>query len=395
MADRRTFLRNAAGAAFGATIIGCPRFSLLQAQESPTEPKPSSGQMQLTYRPYLLTLRHAFGVSGVTRTTTQSVQVEIDYNGIVGYGEAATPPYLSESTESVLAFLRRVDLSQFSSPFVLEDILSYVDGICEHNTAAKASVDIALHDLVGKLISQPWWKIWGLNKSKTPSTFYTIGIDVPEVVKEKTKEASKFDMLKVKLGRDNKSDREMIESVRAVTDKPIAVDANQGWKDKVYALEMIEWLHEQGVILVEQPMKKTKLDEIAWITERSPLPVIADESFQRLTDIPKLRGAFSGVNIKLMKCTGMREAWKAINLARAFDMKVMLGCMTESSVAISAAAQLSPMVDWADLDGNLLISNDMFDGVKTAPNGKLELSDLPGLGVTKLDAPINRLDTII
>ena len=142
-------------------------------------------------------------------------------------------------------------------------------------------------------------------------------------------------------------------------------------------------------------MKKTKLDDIAWITERSPLPVIADESLQRLTDIPRLKGAFSGINIKLMKCTGMREAWKMLNLARALDMKVMVGCMTESSCAISAAAQLSPMVDWADLDGNLLVSNDIFDGVKTAPNGKLILSDKPGLGLTKLDAPINRLDTLL
>ncbi|MBP5622225.1 MAG: dipeptide epimerase, partial [Thermoguttaceae bacterium] len=219
--------------------------------------------------------------------------------------------------------------------------------------------------------------------------------DAPDVVKEKTREDAKFDMLKVKLGRDDKSDREMIESVRAVSDKPIAVDANQGWKDKVYASDIIGWLHEQGVILVEQPMKKTKIDDIAWITERSPLPVIADESLQRLTDIPRLKGAFSGINIKLMKCTGMREAWKMLNLARALDMKVMVGCMTESSCAISAAAQLSPMVDWADLDGNLLISNDVFDGVKTAHNGKLLLSDLPGLGLTRLDAPINRLDTII
>ena len=394
MTNRRNFLRNVAGAALGATFCATDASSLLRADDAPAVSN-KLGKMNLTFKPYLLTLRHAFGVSGVTRTTTQSVQVEIECDGYVGYGEASMPPYLSESTASVMAFLERVDLSQFKSPFEMEDILTYVDGICENNAAAKASVDIALHDLVGKMIGQPWWKIWGLDKEKTPSTFYTIGIDAPDVVKEKTKEAVKFDMLKVKLGRDDKSDREMIESVRAVSDKPIAVDANQGWKDKVYASEIIGWLHEMGVILVEQPMKKTKLDDIAWIAERSPLPVIADESLQRLTDIPRLKGAFSGINIKLMKCTGMREAWKMLNLARALDMKVMVGCMTESSCAISAAAQLSPMVDWADLDGNLLISNDVFDGVKTAPNGKLLLSDLPGLGLTKLDAPINRLDTII
>ncbi|MBQ2038497.1 MAG: dipeptide epimerase [Thermoguttaceae bacterium] len=394
MTNRRTFLRSAIGTALGAGLYAASGSNIADADETPA-PGGKSGKLNLTFRPYLLTLRHAFGVAGVTRTTTQSVQVEIEYEGVVGYGEASMPPYLSESTESVLAFLARVDLSQFSNPFEIDDILTYVDGICENNAAAKASIDIALHDLVGKLIGQPWWKIWGLNKEKTPSTFYTIGIDAPDVVREKTKEALKFDILKVKLGRDKKSDREMIEAVRDVTDKPIAIDANQGWKDKVYALEMVEWLYERGIILIEQPMKKTKLDDIAWITERSPLPVIADESLQRLTDIPRLKGAFSGINIKLMKCTGMREAWKMLNLARALDMKVMVGCMTESSCAISAAAQLSPMVDWADLDGNLLVSNDIFDGVKTAPNGKLILSDKPGLGLTKLDAPINRLDTLL
>lgn len=393
MTTRRNFLRNTLGTALGATFCATSG-SVLRASDTPAVSN-KLGKMNLTFKPYLLTLRHAFGVSGVTRTSTQSVQVEIECDGHIGCGEASTPPYLSESTASVMAFLERVDLTQFNSPFEMDDILTYVDGICENNTAAKAAVDIALHDLVGKMMGQPWWRIWGLNKEKTPSTFYTIGIDTPEVVKEKTKEALKFDTLKVKLGRDEKSDREMLESVRAVTDKPIAVDANQGWKDKVYASEMIGWLHEQGVILVEQPMKKTKIDDIAWITERSPTPIIADEALQRLTDIPKLKDAYSGINVKLMKCTGMREAWKMINLARALDMKVMIGCMTESSCAISAGAQLSPMVDWADLDGNLLISNDVFDGVKTAPNGKLLLSELPGLGLTKLDAPINRLDTII
>ena len=394
MTTRRDFVRTAATGLVGAALLTGSGSSFLRADEPTKATSNKLGKMNLSFKPYLLTLRHAFGVASVTRTTTMGVQVEIELDGVVGYGEASMPPYLSESTESVMAFLNRVDLSQFKSPFEMEDILGYVDGICENNAAAKASIDLALHDLVGRLIGQPWWRIWGLDKEKTPTTMYTIGIDKPDVVKDKTREAASFELLKVKLGRDRQSDREMIESVRAVSDKPIAIDANQGWKDKIYALEMIEWLHEQGVVLVEQPMKKTKLDDIAWITERSPLPVIADESLQRLADIPKLKGAFSGINIKLMKCTGLREAWKMLNLARALDMKVMVGCMTETSCAISAAAQLSPAVDWADLDGNLLISNDCFDGVKTAPSGKLILSDLPGLGIVKRDAPVNRLDTL-
>ena len=394
MSTRRNFMRASLAATLGAAFAQSSARSTFAAPQV-ADAASALGKMKLSFRPYLLTLRHAFGVSGVTRTETMGVQVEIECDGIVGYGEASMPPYLSESTDSVLAFLKRVDLSQFNDPFALDDILTYVDGICENNAAAKCSIDLALHDLVGKLMGQPWWRIWGLNKEKTPTTMYTIGIDTPEKVMEKTREAAKFELLKVKLGRDKKSDREMIESVRAVSDKPIAVDANQGWKDKVYALEMIEWLHEQGIVMVEQPMKKTKHDDIAWITERSPLPIMADESLQRLTDIPKLKGVFSGINIKLMKCTGLREAWKMLNFARALDMKVTVGCMTETSCAISAAAQLSPAVDWADLDGNLLISNDLFDGVRTEPNGKLVLSDKPGLGLTKLEKPINRLDTLI
>ncbi|MBQ1337607.1 MAG: dipeptide epimerase, partial [Thermoguttaceae bacterium] len=179
MTNRRTFLRSAIGTALGAGLYAASGSNIADADETPA-PGGKSGKLNLTFRPYLLTLRHAFGVAGVTRTTTQSVQVEIEYEGVVGYGEASMPPYLSESTESVLAFLARVDLSQFSSPFEIDDILTYVDGICENNAAAKASIDIALHDLVGKLIGQPWWKIWGLNKEKTPSTFYTIGIDAPD-----------------------------------------------------------------------------------------------------------------------------------------------------------------------------------------------------------------------
>ena len=261
----------------------------------------------------------------------------------------------------------------------MEDILAYVDSLSPGDTAAKAAVDIALHDLVGKLLGAPWYKIWGLNKEKTPSTTFTIGIDTPDVVRGKTREvAGQFNILKVKLGRDN--DKEMIRTIRSVSALPIAVDANQGWSDRQYALDMIHWLKEQGIVMIEQPMPKEQLDDIAWITQQSPLPVFADESLQRLNDVTALKGAFTGINIKLMKCTGMREAWKMVTLARALDMKVMVGCMTETSCAVSAAAQLSPVVDFADLDGNLLISNDRFKGMEVI-NGKITLNDLPGIGV--------------
>ncbi len=375
--SRRNFLKAAAITAIGSGIAASTPLNIF-AQNNKKTISLANGKMKLTFKPYDLQLRHVFTIANSSRTTTPVVLTEISYDGVTGYGEASLPPYLGETQASVMDFLKKVNLEQFSSPFELDDILTYIDKIAENNTAAKACIDIALHDLIGKLMGQPWYKIWGLNKDNTPSTTFTIGIDTDEVVKQKTREASPYNILKVKLGRD--TDKQMIEAIRSVTDKPIAVDANQGWKDKHQALDMIYWLKERNIVMIEQPMPKYNLDDSAWVTERSPLPIFADESFQRLTDVFRLKGAFSGVNIKLMKCTGMREAWKILTVARAANMKVMMGCMTETSCAISAATQLSPAVDWADLDGNLLISNDCFDGV-TVVDGKLKLNDLPGIGI--------------
>lgn len=338
--------------------------------------------LRMCFEPYELQLRHTFTVSSYSRKTTPGVQVRIDYEGFTGYGEASMPPYLGQSVETVTNFLSKVDMRQFRDPLQLDNILSYIDSLSPGDGAAKAAVDIALHDLVGKLIGLPWWRIWGLDASKTPDTTFTIGIDTPDVVREKTREcADRFNILKVKVGLDN--DKEMISTIREITDLPLAVDANQGWKDREEALDEIFWLHENGVVMVEQPMAKERMDDNAWITERSPIPVFADESIQRLADIPSVKGAYHGINIKLMKCTGMREAWKMVNYARAEGMKVMVGCMTETSCAVSAAAQLSPAVDFADLDGNLLITNDLFKGMEVI-DGKITLSDLPGIGLIKL-----------
>ena len=375
--SRRNFLKAAAITAIGSGIAASTPLNIF-AQNNKKTISLANGKMKLTFKPYDLQLRHVFTIANSSRTTTPVVLTEISYDGVTGYGEASLPPYLGETQASVMDFLKKVNLEQFSSPFELDDILTYIDKIAENNTAAKACIDIALHDLVGKLMGQPWYKIWGLNKDNTPSTTFTIGIDTDEVVKQKTREASPYNILKVKLGRD--TDKQMIEAIRSVTDKPIAVDANQGWKDKHQALDMIYWLKERNIVMIEQPMPKYNLDDSAWVTERSPLPIFADESFQRLTDGGRVKGAFSGVNSQLLKCTGMREAWKILTVARAANMKVMMGCMTETSCAISAATQLSPAVDWADLDGNLLISNDCFDGV-TVVDGKLKLNDLPGIGI--------------
>lgn len=379
--DRRNFIKSAGLITAAAALIN--PVEIFAGNAFGTSRKKGSKKLELTWKPFDATLRHPFTIANFTRTTTPIVLTEITWDGYTGYGEASLPPYLGETQASVMDFLKKVDLSGFDSPFRIQDIMAYVDSIAINNTAAKAAVDIALHDLVGKIMEQPWWKIWGFNPETTPDTSFTVGLDTEEVVRLKTKEASPYNVIKVKLGRDEATDKMMINTIRSVTDTAICIDANQGWKDKHYALDMIHWLNERGVTMIEQPMSKFMLEETAWLTERSPLPVIADESCQRLTDIPKLKGAFHGVNIKLMKCTGMREAREMISLAKALHMRIMIGCMTETSCAISAAAQLAPETEWADLDGNLLISNDVFDGMKIV-NGKITLFDKPGIGATKI-----------
>lgn len=386
MTTRRDFIKKATlttvGSALALSNIDALNVIGSKTKNVNINRKGTSHKLEMKFFPYELKLRHVFTVATYSRTTTPDVQVEITYDGVTGYGEASMPQYLGQTVQSVTAFLQKVDLSQFNDPFQLEDILAYVDSLSPGDTAAKAAVDIALHDLVGKLLGAPWYKIWGLNKDKAPSTTFTIGIDTADVVKQKTRECAKqFNILKVKLGREN--DKEMIETIRSVTDLPIAVDINQGWKDKEKAIDEIFWLKEHGIVMVEQPMPKEMKDDIAWLTEKSPLPIFADEAIQRLKDIKNVAGAYSGINIKLMKCTGMHEAWKMLNYARAIGMKVMVGCMTETSCAVSAAAQLSPAVDFADLDGNLLISNDRFKGMEVV-KGKITLPDRPGIGVVKL-----------
>lgn len=339
--------------------------------------------LAMKFFPYELQLRHAFNLAKYSRTTTPDVQVEITIDGITGYGEASMPPYLGESVESVTGFLSRLDLGQFNDPFRIEEIHEYMDSVAPGNNAAKAAVDIALHDLTGKIMGQPWHKIWGLDAAKSPATSFTIGIDTPEVVRVKVAEAAPYKVLKVKMGLDN--DKELVEIIRDCRPEvPICVDANQGWTDREKALDMCHWLAERGCLFVEQPMAKENIDDAAWLTERSPLPIIADEAVKRLGDVASLKGAYDGINIKLMKSCGMHEAYQMATLARALGMKVMLGCMTETSCAVSAAAQLAPLAEYADLDGNLLISNDRFDGMKIV-DGKITLpKDVSGIGVRLL-----------
>lgn len=334
--------------------------------------------MHLSFYPETLVLKHEFTVSVNSRKTTPIVLTKIEHEGITGYGEASLPPYLAESHESVMEFLSRVDLLKYDDIFTLEKIISEVDKISPGNNAAKASVDIALHDLFGKKLKQPLYKIFGLDKNKIPYTSFTIGIDNKDKIVQKVKEADEFNILKIKLGKGN--DKEIIKIIRSLTDKPLTVDINQGWNDKYFALDMINWLSEENILFIEQPLPKNMIDEMAWLTEKSPLPTIADESVQKLEDVKKSEGVFTGINIKLMKSSGIREAYKMIIQARALNLKILIGCMTETSCGISAASQLAPMADWVDLDGALLIKNDFYEGTKII-NGEVILSDEPGIGL--------------
>jgi L-Ala-D/L-Glu epimerase len=376
---KREFLK-VSGMLAGGTLISSSGIYRNLSAEKYLAGKTGS-RMKLGFKPFTLQLKHSFNLATSSRTTTAVMLTWVEYNGHTGYGEASMPPYLGESHESATKFLSSVDLARYDNPFLLEDILDYVDNIMPRNYAAKASVDIALHDLIAKITGQPLYKLLGLNPQKTPDTSFTIGLDAPDIVRQKVSEAAPYKILKVKLGRDN--DREMVDVIRSCTDKPLCADVNQGWKNRDYALEMAHWLKGKNVIFLEQPMPKEQFEDIAWLKEKSPLTIVGDEGIQNLEDLLQYKDVYSGVNVKLMKCGGIRAAYNMMKTARIMGMKVMIGCMTETSCAVSAAGQLSPLADWADLDGNLLINNDPYDGVKII-DGKVTLRERPGIGIKKI-----------
>lgn len=336
--------------------------------------------MNLSFSPQTLYFKRPFKIAHGVRDSTPIVLTQLQHNGIIGYGEASMPPYLSENHETATNFLTKAAtvLLGINSVNDIPDILQQIDAIAPGNTAAKAAIDIALHDLYGKLNNIPCWKYFNCDKEKTPYTTYTLGIDEPEIIKQKIAEGEEYKIIKVKL--NGEQDKTIINAIRSVTNKPIAIDVNQGWTDKYHALEMIQWLADKNVLLIEQPLPKNNLEDAAWLFEKSPLPIYADESVQRFSDIEKVKDCFHGINIKLMKCTGMHEAYNMIKEARKLNLKILIGCMSETSCAVSAAAQLTPLADYADLDGPLLIKNNLFNGVQFI-NGKITLNNLPGNGV--------------
>ncbi|MDX2000693.1 MAG: dipeptide epimerase [Thermoanaerobaculia bacterium] len=330
--------------------------------------------MKVATRLFELHLKHAFRLSRGVSESRRNLLVEIADGGFVGRGEAAPIARYGQDVESSARAVA-VMAERLGDPRFYHDAAqrAAVPG----ESAAEAAVDLALHDLLGQRLGVPLYELWGLDPGTTPPTSFTIGLDTPERVVEKVAEAGDFEILKIKLGSPR--DREILEAVRAVTTQTLRVDANEGWSFDE-ALANLEWLAALGVEMVEQPLPAAELEASRELRKHSPLPIWADESVHRPADLPRIAEAFDGINLKLMKCGGLGPARELIATARAHGLGVMLGCMIESSIGITAAAHLSPLVDAADLDGNLLVTDDPFVGVRVV-GGRLKLPDGPGLGV--------------
>jgi L-alanine-DL-glutamate epimerase-like enolase superfamily enzyme len=375
---RRDFFKAAAAAPAAGALAGAARAAGAAGQR--TQAPAGSGGPGLETKIVRLKLRHTWTTTMSSSEYRDTLHVAYTRDGITGRGEGAPIVRYHEdavsaqkAVESVRGLLLEANPMQFEK--VMAEVFRQVPG----EWAGKASIDVALMDWVGQKLGIPLYTYFGLDPRDAPVTTFSIGIDTPEITRQKTKEAAEFPILKIKVGLA--TDEPTIEAVRSVTNKPLRVDANEGWKDKEEAVRKINWLEKMGVQFVEQPMPAEMIEETRWVRSRVHLPIIADEACQRAADIPKLKDAFDGVNVKLDKSGGMLEAWRMIQIARALGMKTMLGCMVSSSVSVTAAAHLSPLVDYADLDGNLLISNDPFHGVRVE-KGKLILPDRPGLGLT-------------
>lgn len=334
--------------------------------------------MKLTCEPLRLTLRDTFTIARESSDTRDNLIVRLtDADGYVGIGEAAPSPYYQQHATGNRAALAALPVPETADPHHLESLLAAWAPKLSDQSAAMAAVDMALHDLVGQRLASPLYRLWGLDPAQVPPTSYTIGLASPDEMHRKTAAVEGFQAIKVKLGTDQ--DRRLLEAVRRATTAPIRVDANAAWTVD-QTLKNLPWLQDLGVELIEQPLPCDDLDGMRRVTDASPLPIICDESARTPEDVVHLRGACHGINIKLAKCGGLRSALKMIHIARAQSMSIMLGCFIESSIGMTAAAHLSPLVDYADLDGHLLLQHDPWRGAKL-DNGRVVPPDKPGLGV--------------
>lgn len=324
--------------------------------------------------------KHPFVIARGGQSDHRTVWVRLtDAEGQEGWGEAAPSKFYGETVESVLAALEVYGTMLPTDPFNLEDAERSWEAKLRGNGSARAALSAALHDLVGKRLGVPLYRLWGLNPCLAPGSTFTIGLDTPDRIKAKVREAEQFPILKVKLGTDQ--DIEILRAIREATDKEIRVDANCGWTVK-RAIRMLPILDEFGVTVLEQPLPPHDHEGLAAISAQADIPVIADESCLAAVDIPPLVGKVDGINIKLAKCGGLREALRMIAVARAHGLMVMVGCMIESSLGITAAAHVTPLVDIVDLDGAALLVDDPFVGAHIE-GGQVTLPTGPGLGVRR------------
>jgi L-alanine-DL-glutamate epimerase-like enolase superfamily enzyme len=337
--------------------------------------------MKLSHQTIELNPTHAFVIARGGYSHHRNVIVRlIDDDGLEGYGEAAPNRYYGESVSTVIAALGQFKpVLERADPLSLESIEAHLNRVLRGNASAKGAVSSALHDLVGKRLGLPVYRVWGLDQATTPESSFTIAIAENHELERRVEEARDYPILKIKLGTDR--DTEIVRIIRnAAPEKRLRVDANAAWTAK-HAVRMSDFLHEQGVEMLEQPVAANDIEGLRFVRKRSKLPVFADESCLVATDVAKLAGAVDGINIKLAKCGSLREALRMVHAARALDMQVMAGCMIESSLGISAIAQISPLLDYADFDGAALLSSDPFRGASIA-GGAVRLSDEPGLGAT-------------
>ena len=334
--------------------------------------------MNLTCSDLDLKLRHTFRIATSAIDVSADLLVTLEHEGRIGHGEAHAVPYLGETREQLRQALESLGGTLDGDPAAIDDTLAALPDELKATHAAHAAIDIALHDLAGQAAGKPLWQLFGLDPAATPVTSFTIAIDTLENTQAHVIEAERYPLLKIKLGTER--DIETLEAIRAVTDKPLRADANTAWTIDE-AIEKLRAIEPYGVQFVEQPIPPGDADGLRRIREAVAIPIFADESCLCAADIPPLAGAVDGVNIKLMKCGGIAEARRMIALAREHGLQVMLGCFIESSVSITAAAHLSPLADFADLDGNLLIDNDPFEGVTLDPDARLILPTRPGLGI--------------
>ncbi len=324
--------------------------------------------------------RHPFIIARGGKSEYRTVVVKLrDGDGLEGWGEAAGIAYYGETPETILAALQSYATVLPETPLDLETAERGFETVLTGNPSARAALSAALHDMVGKRLGIPVWKLWGLDPAKAPKSTFTIGLDTVEKMQAKVKEAEQYPILKIKLGTDR--DIKILQGLRAVTKKELRVDANCGWTVK-QAVQMLPVLEEFGVTVLEQPLDPRDIDGLGTVRRQASLPIIADESCLVAADIPRLVGNVDGINIKLAKCGSLREALRMIDVARSHNLMVMVGCMIESSLAITAAAHVTPLVDIVDLDGAALLADDPFIGA-TITGGQVTLPTGPGLGVRR------------